>query len=275
VSGDRRRIVAIGGGGFSGGRHGSDPALDRYVLDVAERTYPRICLLPTAGGDPEEQIQRFYRAYHDLPCEPNHLSLFRLGTKPVDLRALLLGQDVIYVGGGSLLNLLAIWRAHGLDVILREAWERGVVLGGISAGSMCWFSAGVTTGYGTPRAVEGLGFLPASNSVHFSSEPERRACFHEAVRSELAPPGYGVDDGVGLLFCGTDLTEAVTARPGAGACWVDADGGRATETPLDVTMLPEFSQSLTPPLAIAEFRRTRELGGGGNRPARRAAGIGD
>jgi peptidase E len=277
VSGDRRRIVAMGGGGFSGGRHGDDPALDRYVLDVAEPAYPRICLLPTASGDPEEQIQRFYRAFHELPCEPTHLSLFRLGVKPVDLRSLLLAQDVIYVGGGSLLNLLAIWRAHGLDSILREAWERGVVLGGISAGSMCWFAAGVTTGFGVPRAVEGLGFLPASNSVHYGSEPERCSCFVDAVRSELAPPGYAVDDGVALLLHGADLAEAVTARSSAGAYWVDADGaGGAVETPLEARQLPDSSADLSPPLAIAEFRRTRVLGGGtANRPARRAARIGD
>ena len=271
---ERRRIVAMGGGGFASAQ--GDPALDRYVLDVAERPHPRICLLPTAGGDAEEQIQRFYRAYHDLPCEPTHLSLFRLGTRPVDLRALLLGQDVIYVGGGSLLNLLAIWRAHGLDAILREAWERGVVLGGISAGSMCWFTAGVTTGYGEPRAVEGLGFLPASNSVHHHSEPERRPFFHEAIRSELAPPGYAVDDGAGLLFTGTELAEAVTARPAAGAWWVEAEGGRAEETALEMIELPDGDGGRHgPPLAIAEFRRARTQGGGRNRPARRAAGIGD
>ena len=267
----------MGGGGFSGGRHGHDPALDRYVLDVAERASPRVCLLPTASGDPEEQIQRFYRAFYELPCEPTHLSLFRLGTKPVDLRALLLGQDVIYVGGGSLLNLLAIWRAHGLDEILREAWERGVVLAGISAGSMCWFAAGVTTGFGVPRAVEGLGFLPASNSVHYSSEPERRACFFEAIRAESVPPGYAVDDGVALLFRGVDLAEAASARLRAGACWVDADGvGGAVETPLEVRRLSEESDEVSPPLAIAEFRRARALGGSAlNRPARRAARIGD
>ncbi len=268
---DRRRIVAMGGGGFSSGY--GDPPLDRYVLEVAERPNPRICLLPTAGGDAEEQIQRFYRAYHDQPCEPTHLSLFRLGTKPVDLRALLLGQDVIYVGGGSLLNLLAIWRAHGVDAILREAWERGVVLGGISAGSMCWFKAGVSTGYGEPRAVEGLGFLPASNSVHHHSEPERRPCFHRAVLTEMAPPGYAVDDGAGLLFSGTDLVEAVSAREGAGAWWVDADGDRATETPLEVRMLP--SEQPRPALEIAEYRRSRTGVTGRNRPATRAVGMGD
>ena len=271
------KIVAMGGGGFSAAPYG-DPALDRYVLEVTERPQPRICLLPTASGDTEEQIQRFYRAYHDLPCEPTHLSLFRLGTKPVDLRALLLGQDVIYAGGGSLLNLLAIWRAHGVDVILREAWERGVVLSGISAGSMCWFSAGVTKGHGVPRAVEGLGFLPASNSVHHSSEPDRRPCFHDAVLSELAPPGYSVDDGAALLFEGCDLVEAVSARDGAGAFWVDAgDSSTVVETPLDVRRLPNDAAP-PPPLAIAEFRRIRgaPVGSGGlNRPARRAAGIGD
>jgi peptidase E len=270
---EKRRIVAMGGGGFSAAP--GDPALDRYLLDVSERPHPRICLLPTASGDPEEQIQRFYRAYHDLPCEPTHLSLFRLGTKPVDLRTLLLGQDVIYAGGGSLLNLLAIWRAHGVDAILREAWDRGVVLGGISAGSMCWFSAGVTKGYGTPRAVEGLGLLPASNSVHHHSEAERRPVFQEAVRTELVPPGYSVDDGVGLLFAGTDLVEIVSAREGAGAWWVDvdADTGAAVETALDVRMLP--SHEPPPPLEIAEFRRARTHGPGRNRPARRAAGLGD
>jgi peptidase E len=263
----------MGGGGFSASAHRGDPALDRYVLDVCERSEPRICLLPTAGGDPEEQIQRFYRAYHDLPCEPTHLSLFRLGTKPVDLRALLLAQDVVYVGGGSLLNLLAIWRAHGLDTILREAWERGTVLCGISAGSMCWFTAGVTTGHGTPRAVEGLGFLPASNSVHYGSEPSRRPCFHEAVRTEMAPPGYGVDDGAGLLFAGTDLVEAVSARRESGACWVEGADGEVIESPLDVVPLEDPKPG--PPAAIDEYRRTRRLDPARNRPARRAAGIGD
>jgi dipeptidase E len=270
---DGRRIVAMGGGGFS--ESPGDPALDRYLLDVAEKPHPRICLLPTASGDPEEQIQRFYRAYHDLPCEPTHLSLFRLGTKPVDLRTVLLGQDVIYAGGGSLLNLLAVWRAHGVDSILREAWERGVVLGGISAGSMCWFRAGVTKGYGEPRAVEGLGFIPASNSVHHHSEPDRRPCFHEAVRSESVPPGYAVDDGVGLLFAGTDLAEAVSAREDGGAWWVDLDpeSGEAAGSALDVRLLPSHEPG--PPLEIAEFRRARSGEPTRNRPARRAAGLGD
>jgi dipeptidase E len=252
---DRRRIVAMGGGGF--GSRGGDPALDSYVLEVAGAPRPRICLLPTASGDPDEQIARFYRAYHGLDCEPTHLSLFRLGTKPVDLRTLLLEQDVIYVGGGSLLNLIAIWRAHRLDAILREAWERGIVLAGISAGSMCWFTVGITTSHGPPRPVPGLGLLPASNSVHHHSEAGRGECFLEAVRTEAAPPGYAVDDGAGLLFAGTELVEAFTARPSAGAWWIEESRGGAVEVPLDLVALAPQTPDDATPLSIAEFREAK------------------
>jgi peptidase E len=246
---DERRVVAMGGGGF-GSRPG-DPALDQHVLDVAETSTPRVCLLPTASGDPEEQIHRFYRAYEPRDCEPTHVSLFRMGSKPIDLRELLLSQDVIYVGGGSMLNLIAIWRAHGLDEILREAWDTGIVLCGISAGSMCWFEAGITKSFGEPRPAEGLGFLHGSNSVHWHSEPERRPCFVEAVRTEEIPPGYGVDDGVGLVFHGTELAEVVSARPSAGAWWVD---GGETER-LDVVALEEPDAESDP--ALEEFREER------------------
>ncbi|GAC1315696.1 MAG: Type 1 glutamine amidotransferase-like domain-containing protein [Thermoleophilaceae bacterium] len=259
----------MGGGGF--GSVPGDPALDRYVLDAAEARAPRICLLPTASGDPKEQIDRFYRAFHDLDCEPTHISLFRMAAKPIDLRALLLSQDVIYVGGGSMLNLMAIWRAHGIDAILREAHERGVVLCGISAGSMCWFTAGITKSFGAPRLAQGLGFLPASNSVHYHNEVDRRPCFLEAVRTAAAPPGYGVDDGVGLLFAGTELVEAVSARTAAGAWRVEQRAAATTETPLEIVKLP----SAEPPdtveaMSITEFREARRaaLGTHGGRAGR-------
>ncbi|MEA2450680.1 MAG: hypothetical protein QOG63_2612 [Thermoleophilaceae bacterium] len=248
---ERRRIVAMGGGGF--GSSPGDPALDQYVLDVSGATTPRICLLPTASGDPEEQIHRFYRAYEARDCDPTHVSLFRMGSRPIDLRELLLGQDVIYAGGGSMLNLIAIWRAHGLDEILREAWERGIVLCGISAGSMCWFEAGVTKSFGSPRPAAGLGFLRGSNSVHHHSEPDRRPCFVEAVRTEELPPGYGVDDGVGILFGGIDFIEAVSARPAAGAWWVDAGG----EERLETVELEQPAHDAPDDVSIEEFRAER------------------
>jgi dipeptidase E len=262
---DRRRIFAMGGGGFAGTP--GDPALDEYVLDVARAPRPHICLLPTASGDPEEQIRRFYSAYRDLPCEPTHLSLFRLGTRPVDLRELILAQDVVYVGGGSMLNLLAIWSAHGLDAVLREAWERGIVLCGISAGSMCWFEAGVSKSFGPPRPVRGLGFLRGSNSVHHHSERERAPVLRRAIAAGDVPPGYAVDDGAGLLFAGTRLTHPVAARPGAGAWWVDRVGGEVTERPLELTLLPprEDAGDTATPLSIAEFRALRRGRGSPNR----------
>jgi dipeptidase E len=246
----------MGGGGFS--CPPGDPALDQYVLDVARSPHPRVCLLPTAGGDAEEQIRRFYAAFRHLACEPTHLSLFRLGSDRVDLAEMLLEQDVLYVGGGSLLNLLAVWRAHGADVLLREAWEQGIVLCGISAGSMCWFEAGLTTSFGTPRPVRALGFLPGSNSVHHDGERERRPCYHEAIRCESVPPGYALDDGAALLFAGTEPVEAVGARPGSSAYWVEEQGGRAVESPLEMVMLPSREELEPPtPLSIAELRETR------------------
>ena len=152
-------------------------------LGRVRRPEPRVCLLPTAGGDSEEQIFRFYAAFSDEACEPTHLSLFRLGRRPVSLAAHLLAQDVIYVGGGSMLNMLAVWRAHDLDRVMEEAWTRGIVLAGLSAGSMCWFEHGISTSSGLPGLAAGLGLLPGSNSVHYDGEPHRRPRYLEAVRT--------------------------------------------------------------------------------------------
>jgi dipeptidase E len=253
---DPRRIVAMGGGGFSG--HPGDPELDRYVLEQASPPTPRICLLPTASGDPDDQIQRFYRAFHELPCTPSHLSLFRLGARPLDIGEKLLAQDVIYVGGGSMSNLLAIWRVHKLDEILHEAWLRGIVLCGISAGSMCWFDAGVTKSHGDPRVTSGLGFLPYSNSVHWTSEPERRIVFRAAVKSGEVQPGFGVDDGTALTFAGTELAEAVKTQRSSGAFLVDETGERAIEC-ADLAPTQIDAQLLS----IEEYRAAKRRSSGG------------
>jgi peptidase E len=250
VNREGRRIVAMGGGGFS--TRPGDPELDAYIVDQARRASPAICLLPTASGDPDDQIQRFYRAFHDLDCMPSHLSLFRLGARPIDIRERLLAQDVIYVGGGSMSNLLAIWRVHKLDEILYEAWRRGILMCGISAGSMCWFRAGVTKSHGEPRVASGLGFLPYSNSVHWRSEPERRIVYRKAVADGELSPGFGVDDGTALLFSGLDLVEVVKTQRSAGGFRVGTD----SEEPLEATELPqrEVDAQL---LSIEEFRAAR------------------
>jgi dipeptidase E len=248
---DGRRIIAMGGGGFSA--KPGDPELDAYVVDQAPRPNPSVCLLPTASGDPDDQIARFYRAFHDLDCTPSHLSLFRLGSRPVDIRARLLAQDVIYVGGGSMSNLLAIWRVHKLDEILYEAWRRGIVLCGISAGSMCWFRGGVTKSHGEPRVASGLGFLPYSNSVHWSSEPERRIVFRCAIARGELPAGYGVDDGAALHFIGTKLVEVVRTKRSAGAFRV----GGGSEERLDARELAPAEPDAQL-LSIEEFREARQ-----------------
>ena len=254
---DPRRILAIGGGGFT--MEPSNPALDRYVLDLGRerRLEPRICLLPTAGGDSEEQIFRFYAAFSDEACEPTHLSLFRLGRRPVSIQSHLLEQDVIYVGGGSMLNLLAIWRAHGIDRLMREAWERGIVLCGISAGSMCWFERGITTSRGRPEAATGLGFLRGSNSVHHDGEPGRRMRYLEAVRTREVPAGLGVDDGAAVLFAGTRRVEVVTSRSRAGAYEVRRTrSGEIVEARLGARVLPAPDRRRPPP-EVTELRAVR------------------
>ena len=240
-------ILAMGGGGFTAGS--ADPALDELVLRLTGVACPRICLLPTAGGDSEYQIRRFYETYQDRLCEPSHISLFRLGREPVPLRQHLLSQDVVYVGGGSMVNLLAIWRAQGLDTILRDAWRAGVVLAGLSAGSMCWFEWGVSTSHGRPAPVAGLGFLAGSNSVHHDSEPARRPIYLEAVRDGRIPPGYAADDGAALVFRERTLQEVVAARPHARAYEVDETGERVLDA-RRVTAAPRAT-------AVAELRRLR------------------
>ena len=179
----------MGGGGFTMEPVGG--ALDEFVLRLTERPVPRICFLPTASGDPASRSP-VPRRVRRPPVRAVHLSLFRLGQHPVDLRTYLLSQDIIYVGGGSMRNMLAIWRAHGLDDILREAWEQGTVLAGLSAGAMCWFEGGITKSSGAPAPAAGLGLLPGSLSVHLDGEPDRRprptSTRSPPVRSRPATP---------------------------------------------------------------------------------------
>jgi len=224
--------VALGGGGFS---MGEDPDLDTFILGLTGRDRPRVCYLPTAQGDSPVYIVGFYEAVGER-AQPAHLGLF--GRPRRDMREFLLDQDVVFVGGGNTANMLAIWRVHGVDRILGEAWERGIVLAGSSAGSICWFEAGVTDSFGEELApLQCLGLLTGSNCPHYDSEPKRRPTYHRLVESGELPPGLAVDDGVGLHFVGTELSEVVSARPGARAVRVVPGDGGVEETPLTVRQL--------------------------------------
>jgi dipeptidase E len=203
--GDRGVILAMGGGGFTMGERSA--ALDRFILSLTGKPCPRICFLPTASGDPREQLTRFYERFGSWPCELSVLSLFQLGETRLDPVSHLLAQDAIYVGGGSMRNMLAIWREHGIDDAMRIAWHRGIVLAGLSAGAMCWFEAGVSMSGGAPEPVCGLGLLPGSMSAHLHGEPERRPAYWNAVATGALPAGYAADDGAALLWDGDSLVE--------------------------------------------------------------------
>jgi peptidase E len=221
-------IVGLGGGGST---EEQQAALRRYVLGVAGKERPRICFVPTAVGDQTEGIVRFYETYAGLG-ELSHLKFFPY--PPPDLRAFALAQDVLVVSGGNTANLLAIWRVHGFDAIVREAWEAGVVLTGGSAGMICWYEACVTDSFGPQLEglEDGLGFLPGSACPHYDGEAQRRPRYRELVAGGF-PAGIAADDGVALRYEGRELAEVVACRPGAQAYRVEPDG----ETPLPARVL--------------------------------------
>ncbi len=231
------QIVALGGGGFS--MENDSSLLDDYVLSLIGPGRPRVCFLPTASGDADHYVVRFYRRF-SAECEASHVSLFRRdqGTGGVedDLASHLLAQDLIYVGGGNVVSMLGAWRAHALDTVLRKAWRRGIVLCGPSAGSLCWFEQALSAFHGAPRAVRGLGLLPYSNCVHYDAEPARRVEYHRFVGDGM-PPGFAVEDGVALHFRGTELARVVSSRRDGSAFLVEPDAGHVRETRLAASYL--------------------------------------
>ena len=197
-----------------------------------------MCFLGTACGDSPALVRDFYAAAQARGFHGSHLQLFTMPNVE-DITAHLLEQDVVWVWGGSVAGLLAMWRLHGVDQAMRTAWEAGVVLTGVSAGSICWHVGGTTDSFGpTLRPItDGLGLLPFSNGVHYDSEEQRRPLFQSLVADGTLPTGYATDDGAGVLYQGTEMVGAYTERAGAGAYLVERDGDRAVETELDVVRL--------------------------------------
>ena len=256
---DRRLILAMGGGGFT--MEPANPLLDDYILTLTQAKQPRVLFLPTASGDTTTQINAFYARFGGRACVPSHVSLFRLGDLERPLEEIVLEQDVVYVGGGSMRNLLAIWSAHGLDQLLTRAWRRGTVLAGISAGAMCWFEGGVTCSSGTPEPLAGLGLLKGSLTVHADGEPERLPVWLKNVRVGALPGGWAADDGVGLLFRGRNLERVVSSRPGAAAQRVDAIAGELVRHRLEPDLLGAGQPTIQPLLDddVRELRQVQRL----------------
>jgi dipeptidase E len=243
-----RQIVAFGGGGFS--MESGNPLLDDYVLSLSRSERPRVCFLPSASGDADHYIVRFYRAFPAERCDSTHISLFRREKGPRDIRSHLLSQDLIYVGGGSVISLLGVWRAHGIDVILREAWEAGVILCGLSAGSLCWFAEAMTGFHGAPQRVEGIGLLPFSNCVHYDPRSAHRLAYHDFLRDGMRP-GYAAEDGAALHFVGSELRRVVASRPESRGYRLDADGERVVEMRIATLYLGDGGATSVPPLPEA------------------------
>jgi peptidase E len=199
----------------------------RQAVALSGASPARVCLVATAGGDSQQTLDNWYAMGPRLgPAQPSHLQLF---TQPnvADVRAHLLAQDVIWVSGGSVVNLLAVWRAHRLEQVLRECWEAGIVLGGPSAGSLCWHASGVTDSFGDSLdpVTDCLAFLPFSNGVHDDlGDQPRRQRFRELIAAGTLPGGYATEDGVALHYVGTELREAVAILPGRSGWQVRPDG---------------------------------------------------
>jgi dipeptidase E len=260
---EQRTIFAMGGGGFT--MEPNNPLLDDFVLELARARRPkepRILFLPTASGDTNAQINAFRARFAGRECVAAQLSLFRLQDLERSLQEIVAEQDAIYVGGGSMRNLLAIWRAHGIERMLIDAWQRGTVLAGLSAGAMCWFEGGITCSSGPPAPIAGLGLLPGSLTVHADGEPGRLPAWLASLREGALAGGWAVDDGVGLLFRGRQLVRVVSSRPGAGAQRVDAVAGELVRKRIVPELLGGDAHDVaSAPLDedIEELRRVQRL----------------
>lgn len=233
-------IVAMGGGGFS--MEPENPLLDDFVLSLSRRQPAQVCFLPTASADSPAYVARFYRAFArrslatDVTLsDPSNFP--RHPARSGEIADVLAEQDVIYVGGGNTANLLAIWRTHGIDRMLKDAWRRGAVLTGVSAGMLCWFRGGVTDSFGALEPLnDGLGLIEATACPHYDGETQRRPTYHRLVAGGFQG-GFAADDGAALHFRGAELVEAVSSRPGAGVYRIELADGRVVESRLVVRFL--------------------------------------
>ncbi len=211
-------------------------SLERYILDATGKARPRVCFVPTASGENPEYVARFGESYGRFGVETGVLRFFR--RTPRDLRAFLFDFDVVHVGGGNTMSMLATWRFWGFDTVLREAYERGIVLCGSSAGAICWFEQGLTDSIDGPLvAMSCLGLLAGSNCPHYNGEALRRPTYESSIASGAIAPGIACDDGAGAHFIDGKLERVVSSRPGSRAYEVTCENGVARERALDVVML--------------------------------------
>lgn len=237
-----RQIIAMGGGGFS--MEPENLLLDQYIIEQSQNNKPKICFLPTASGDQQSYIDAFYKAFETLECNPSHLSLFEPNFNSKE--ELLLNQDIIYVGGGNTRNMMILWKEWGLDELLIQCYQEGIILAGISAGSICWFEEGLTDPLNGPLyPIKGLGILKGSHCPHYDGENKRKPAYRQHIREALMKPGYAADDGAALHFVNEELYKTVSSRKNASAYYIEVKDKKAEETRLDRIYLAESGNSLS------------------------------
>ena len=228
-----KQIIPIGGGGFY--RDAENLELERYIISQSGAANARVAFVPTASGEPDHYLACFYAAFLTLGCRPSVLTFFK---RTPDLRSFLLHQDIVYVGGGNTKSLLAVWHDWGVPEILREAWESGIVLTGVSAGAICWFEQGLTDSFSGPlQPLNCLGFLPGSCCPHYDGEPQRRPSYHQLLSAGEISAGVAIEDWTAVHFKDRELYKVVSSKRGARAYQVRAVHGSVQEVALATELL--------------------------------------
>ena len=224
-----RQVIAIGGGGF--GRTQESNLIEQYILDQTSKTKPKICFIPTATGDLDSYIVNFYSVFTKLKCEPSHISFFK---RTMDLQSHIQKQDAIFVGGGNTKSMLAVWRDWGLDLILKDAYDRGVVMSGVSAGAICWFEGGLTDSWASDlKMMECMNFIPGNCAPHYDEEPERRPATKKFLENKSIDFMYGIEGGAALHFIDEMPNSTIRFKKNKNAYKVTFDGKKINEIPYE------------------------------------------
>jgi dipeptidase E len=223
----KKQIIAIGGGGF--GRSPGEGVIEKYILDQSDKEKPNICFIPTATGDNEAYKVNYYSTFSKLNCSPVHLDFFK---RTPDLEELIKQQDIIFVGGGNTKSMLAVWKDWGLDLILKDAYERGVIMCGVSAGAICWFEEGVTDSWSEElKVMDCLGFVKGACCPHYDEEPQRRPSLSKFLTEGVMQSCYAVDGGCALHIENEQEYKAVVFTKDKNAYCVDLENDEVNEEP--------------------------------------------
>ena len=223
----KKQIIAIGGGGF--GRTPGEGLIEKYILDQSEKDVPNICFIPTATGDNEAYKVNYYSTFSKLDCSPSHLDFFK---RTPDLKELILKQDVIFVGGGNTKSMLAVWKDWGLDLLLKEAYEKGVIMSAVSAGAICWFDQGITDSWAEDlKVMDCLGFIEGACCPHYDEEPQRKPSLNKFITEKVLKSCYAVDGGCALHIEDEKEFKSVVFSENKNSFLVEMKGNKVAEKP--------------------------------------------